>query len=65
MRVPVAIDRHSSYPRTSSPWCGCLLRCIVRFWPITSFRIAHQLRRFGCEADKGSSGSRDLILDTS
>jgi hypothetical protein len=36
-----------------------------RSWPITSFRAAHQLRRFGHEADIGFGGSRDLILDAS
>jgi hypothetical protein len=34
------------------------------YWPITSFRIAHQLRRSGREADIGSGGSRDLRHST-
>ena len=39
---------------------ACLIRLVVRFWPIASFRVAHRLRRFRREADIGPGGSRDL-----
>jgi hypothetical protein len=34
----------------------------VRLWPITSFHVAHQPRRFGREADIGFGRSHDRIL---
>jgi hypothetical protein len=34
------------------------LRTDVAYWPIASFRAAHQARRFGSEADSGLGGSQ-------